>query len=139
MLATSLALAGHPREAKALLASEVTAFYHSEEAAREAAREAGDGGSEVGHRIHQGAIQVEHHQARQAPVEQPLQGAHQAWASSARRACAASLAASAFPAAGLCFWQWSLVVMGCAAPALQYRSFHGLSLLSLLLVQASTH
>ncbi len=31
------ALAGHPREAKALLAAEVTAFYHGEEAAREAA------------------------------------------------------------------------------------------------------
>ena len=31
------ALAGHPREAKALLAAEVTAFYHGEGAAREAA------------------------------------------------------------------------------------------------------
>jgi tyrosyl-tRNA synthetase len=31
------ALSGHPREAKALLAAEVTAFYHCEEAAREAA------------------------------------------------------------------------------------------------------
>ncbi len=31
------ALAGHPREAKALLAAEVTAFYHGEDAAREAA------------------------------------------------------------------------------------------------------
>ncbi|MOA55390.1 hypothetical protein D3C78_1791750 [compost metagenome] len=35
-----------------------------------------DGGGQVGHRVHQGAIQVEHHQAWQAPIEQPLQGAH---------------------------------------------------------------
>ena len=46
-------------------------------------------------------------------------------------ACAQSLE-GAFPSLGLCYWQWSLVVMLCAAPALQYRSFHGLSVLSLL-------
>ena len=46
-------------------------------------------------------------------------------------ACAASLEA-AFPAANLCYWQWSLIVMLFAAPVLQYRSLHGLSILSLL-------
>ena len=46
-------------------------------------------------------------------------------------ACAASLN-GAFPWLGMCYWQWSLIVMACAAPALQYRSFHGLSILSLL-------
>ena len=46
-------------------------------------------------------------------------------------ACAASLH-GAFPSLGLCYWQWSIVVMLCAAPTLQYRSLHGLSLLSLL-------
>ena len=45
---------------------------------------------------------------------------------------AASALAAAFPAAKLCYWQWSLIVMMGMAPALQLRSLHGLSLLSTL-------
>jgi proton-coupled amino acid transporter len=43
---------------------------------------------------------------------------------------AASALAAAFPAAGMCYWHWSLVVMALMAPALQLRSLHGLSILS---------
>ena len=44
-----------------------------------------DGGSQIRHRVDQGAVQVEHHQTRQAPIEQLLDHAR-TWASSARMA-----------------------------------------------------
>ena len=40
---------------------------------------------------------------------------------------AASALAAAFPDAELCYWHWSLVIMGLMAPALQLRSLHALS------------
>ena len=45
---------------------------------------------------------------------------------------AASALEAAFPGTGLCYWQWSLILMLIMAPILQIRSLHGLSLLSLM-------
>ena len=67
------ALAGHPREAKALLAAEVTAFYHGEGAAREAA---GQFDREVRDKVlpDDFARQLGRGLGRRAPPRQPAQG-----------------------------------------------------------------